>query len=486
MEPVGATASILTFVTVAFSATKSIYGALSAIKDGPEILGSINNEISHLQNILQRLLQVVSSTARPIDRSQLEQMVKKCRDDLVGFESKLRQLDVSGAHGRRGQLWRKLKICFEEKDLDRMRQSVGRHVQLLTLYLGTIQDQQSSLIATQSTEILARIQQLHQSSSTAAQSTEILDRIQYLQQTSPSATQLNEVITCLQQLQQSMATLQVSNMSAQTKIVSSGISSRVVELDDDNSPISQQTALDDTIARLMRLLEKRPSIVEFDDAQEIFEDLERLLHSVRDDARSTNVGEGDEDQGADVSKEMKLFTSLLFSAESLRVNQTGRSICLSTNQWLIQKESMNFIESMKPRAAIFQQRKRKEMDTGDNVLTVTTTKRQRKLLPVSQNTFESEVCGSGFLGSLTVKSKTKKKMITVSVNRSQLLFNRFTSILPRVIVCQILPNDSHVFQVASYGSVQDLMRLIVDNKASLHDHDENGWSLLHLTILLFI
>ncbi|KAF5687093.1 hypothetical protein FCIRC_2481 [Fusarium circinatum] len=310
MEPVGATASILTFVTVAFSATKSIYGALSAIKDGPEILDSINDEISQLQNILQRLSQVVSSTTRPTDRSKVEQMVKKCRDDLVGFEVKLRQLDVSGADGRRGQLWRKLKICFEEKELDRMRHS-------------TIQDQQSSLITTQSTEILARIQQLQQSSSTATQSTEILNRIEYLQQTSPSATQLNDVLVSLQQLQQSMATLQISSTSAQNKIGSSGISSRVVELDDEDSSISQQTALDDTIARLIRLLEKKPSIVEFDDAQEIFEDLERLLHSVRDDVRSTNVGDWDEDRDADVSKEIKLFTGLLFSAQSLRVNQTA-------------------------------------------------------------------------------------------------------------------------------------------------------------------
>ncbi|KAF5684639.1 hypothetical protein FDENT_6644 [Fusarium denticulatum] len=197
MEPMGAAASILTFVTVAFCATQSIYGVLSAIKDGPEILGSINNEISQLQDVLQRLLQVVSSIARPADRS-LEQMVKICRDDLVGFEAKLYQLDVSGADGPRGQLWRKIKICFKEKDLDRMRLKVGRHVQLLTLSSGTIQEQQSSLIATQSTEILARIQQLQQSSSTTAQSTQILNRIEYLHQTSPSATQFNEVLELTQ------------------------------------------------------------------------------------------------------------------------------------------------------------------------------------------------------------------------------------------------------------------------------------------------
>ncbi|KAI1011823.1 hypothetical protein LB503_004774 [Fusarium chuoi] len=327
MEPVGATASILTFVTVAVSATKSIYGALSAIKDGPEILSSVNNEISQLQNILQRLLQVVSSTASPTDRSNLEQMAKKCRDDLVGFEAKLRQLDVSGADGRRDQLWRKLKICFEEKDLDRMRQSVGRHVQLLTLYLCTIQDQQVSLIAIQSTEILARIHQLQQSSPTATQSTDMLAHIHSLQQTSATEAQLNEVLVSLQQLQQDMAVLRVSSTSAQSK----NVSSRVVELDDKNSPISQQTALDDTIARLMRLVEKKPSTMEFGDAQEIFADLERLLQSVGDDVHSSKAREGDQNKHTDVSNEMKLFTSLIFSAQTLRVNQTGKLICFASN-----------------------------------------------------------------------------------------------------------------------------------------------------------
>ncbi|KAI1063892.1 hypothetical protein LB506_005820 [Fusarium annulatum] len=332
MEPVGATASILTFVTVAFSATKSIYGALSAIKDGPEVLSSINHEISQLQNILQRLLQVVSSTARPTDK--LEQMVKKCRDDLVGYEVKLRQFDVSGADGRRGQLWRKLKLCFEEKELDRIRHVVGRHIQLLTLHLGTIQDEHTSLIATQSTDILAHVKRLQQSSSTTTQSTKILNRIECLQETAPTATQLNEVLVSLQQLQQDMAVLRLSCPSVQTQTGSSSIPSSVVELDDKDSPISQQTALDDTIARLMRLIEKKPSVMEFHDAQEIFDDLERLLQSVRDDIHSTKTAGGYQDKGADVSKEMKLFTSLIFSAQSLRVNQTGKLIYLPTNYWL--------------------------------------------------------------------------------------------------------------------------------------------------------
>ena len=139
-----------------------------------------------------------------------------------------------------------------------------------------------------------------------------------------------------------------------------------------------------------------------------------------------------------------------------------------------------------PQLAIFQERKQKELHTNDTVITVATTKRREKLLFVSEDAPTDELYGRGFYGTLTLKSKTKKKMITLSVQQGQLLYDRFTSLLPRVIVCNILPNNSPVFRVASHGSVQDLMRLIVENKASLDDHDEDGWSLLHANIHLLL
>lgn len=131
--------------------------------------------------------------------------------------------------------------------------------------------------------------------------------------------------------------------------------------------------------------------------------------------------------------------------------------------------------------AISQERKRKELHTNDAVITIATTKRREKLLFVSEDAPPNTLYGRGFCGSLSLKSKTKKKMVTLSVQQGQLLFDRFTSLLPRVIVCNILPNNSPVFVVVSKGSVEDLMRLIVESKASLDDHDEDGWSLLHVS-----
>ncbi|RBR12478.1 uncharacterized protein FIESC28_08602 [Fusarium coffeatum] len=274
MEAVGFGASILTFVAAAVSVSKSIHDILSAIKDGPETIGFLNNEISQLEAILQRLLQVSASTAGLSDRPELEQLVKKCKDDLVAFEAKLRQLDVSGADSRRGRLWRKLKICLEEKDLDHIRGVVKWHVHILTLHMVIVQTRELPAL----TDILPTLQQIHQG----------------------------------------VAALQVASTSAAIiKVDSSGMPSRVTELDDTESNIAEDVALDDAIARLMKLLEKRPGVVESDDSKKIVDDLSRLLYFVQDEVLSEKKGGDDQD----VLNEVKLFTSLIICAPSISLNQ---------------------------------------------------------------------------------------------------------------------------------------------------------------------
>lgn len=71
-------------------------------------------------------------------------------------------------------------------------------------------------------------------------------------------------------------------------------------------------------------------------------------------------------------------------------------------------------------------------------------------------------------------------MLRLSVNQGQPLFDSFTSILPCAMVCNILPENSLVFDTARSGSVQDLLKLFEGGLANLHDHDTDGWSLLHV------
>ncbi|KAF5677368.1 hypothetical protein FHETE_1881 [Fusarium heterosporum] len=259
MEGLGAAASIATFVTIA----KSIHDALSAIKDGPQIIRHLSDEIAQLESVLQRLSQSSFSSVDAADQSALIALVKK--------------------RPGRGRIWRKLKLCFTEKDLDQIRHVVRGHVQLLTCRLSFIQVQQGSFTATQSDKIFG----------------------------------------LLQQLQQDVAALHAAQTSSQrTSDDHGGHMTDQMDLDDANVPPSLGYGLDESIVRLIRLLEKKSCVTESDDSQELVEDLERLLQSVEKDSGLPKTCTCQAD-GEDVSKEVKLITNLILSAPSMKINQNG-------------------------------------------------------------------------------------------------------------------------------------------------------------------
>ncbi|RBR17539.1 hypothetical protein FVER53590_12056 [Fusarium verticillioides] len=426
MEAVGAGASILTFITVAFSVTQSIYSALSAIKDGPEVIRLLTDEIFQLKSILQRLNEVSFVSINDIDKSQVNSLAKKCKDDLSTLNSRLKSLDVAASEGRRDRLWRNLKLSFS--DLDQIRHVVRGHVQHLTVRLNLIQVQQGSFTATQSTQIL----------------------------------------NLVQQLKQDISALQTTNTATLTaEEDSSSTSARVTDVDDEEMDCSPDTSLDESINRLMRLLERKPCVVDSDDSEELLKDIEHLLKGVRNHAKPVESEGTCQNCDADVSKELQLMAHVILSSTSMMINQT---------------EATKFWRPAGEQLLISQEPKRKAFETDDGVITVTTTKRRRKASPKGKNENAKNESRRDFLAKLTYLSKSTKKMLSLSVSQRQLVLNSFTSTLPSAMVCNILPENSLVFVTAQSGSVQDLLKLFEGGEASIHDHDTYGWSLLHYSV----
>ncbi|CVK86527.1 uncharacterized protein FMAN_06203 [Fusarium mangiferae] len=427
MEAVGAGASILTLITVAFSVTQSIHSGLSAIKDGPGVIRSLTREIAQLESVLQRLKQIPFASINNIDRSQLKALAKRCKGDLAELDHRLKSLDVSTLDGRRGRLWRNLKLCFSEKELDHIRNAVQSHLHHLTIQFHIIQARQLSLTATQSTQILSD----------------------------------------LQHLKQEIAALRInSTASLVTEEESPSTSVRVTEVDDEEMDCSPDTSLDESINRLMRLLEKKPCVVESDDSEELLKDIEYLLDYIRNDAEPVESEGACQNCQQDVSKELKLMANIILSSPSMMINQTDAT--------------KRFWRPTGEQLLISQEPKRKAFETEDGVVTVTTTKRYQNLSSeIERGKIETR---RDFVAKLTYTSKSTKKMLRLSVNQGQSLFNSFTSILPCAMVCNILPGDSLVFDTARSGSVQDLLKLFEGGLANLHDHDTNGWSLLHHSV----
>ena len=126
-----------------------------------------------------------------------------------------------------------------------------------------------------------------------------------------------------------------------------------------------------------------------------------------------------------------------------------------------------------------QERERKFIDIHSGTLTVTTIKRQRKHVsrlrcgvPDGIDNNEEE-----FTTQVMLKPKSSPTMVRLQRDR----LHGSLSEIPRLIINNILPRDSVVFQVADRGTVEDLLALLDQGKASLHDHDVNSQSLLHVS-----
>ncbi|KAF4459111.1 hypothetical protein FALBO_14132 [Fusarium albosuccineum] len=435
MDPVSAGASVVTFITLAFSASKTIHNVLSSIKDGPRVIRDLGDEISQLQSILGRISQISFDPVDVNDVTELGGLGRKCADDMTSFESKLKHVNVSEADGRSGRLWRKLKHCLTEKGLEQMRQVIRGHVQLLTIRLTLMQTQQLSLSATQSTEIL----------------------------------------NLLQQLKHDVTTLHKNSVSAENSDMSpTGSGSRVVELNSSETMPSTDSTLTESITRLVKLVDEKTCVVESDNAEQLLDDLEHLLKSIqraeaaKDSAeKAVYSSQVDHSKSEDFSKELRLVTSLVLSAPSININQTG---------------PLRFLTDIPEGTIIHQQRKRKTIEIADGVITWTSSKRRRKSPTLGD--IEDITRVREFWSKIVFKPRNTNHMLMLSVNQGKVLFDSFASMLPRITVSNILPAESLVFKLAAGGRIQDLIRLVSEDRGSLNDHDTNGWSLLHIKVLM--
>ena len=123
---------------------------------------------------------------------------------------------------------------------------------------------------------------------------------------------------------------------------------------------------------------------------------------------------------------------------------------------------------------IRQQRKRRNIDLGTGTLTVSTQKR-RKTYAGRDNDEDRE-----FIAKILFKSKATRSVLTISVRQAEKIYGAVTSI-PTLFASNVLQNGSEVFKLAANGDLKELKVRLARGEASLHDRDEDGLSLLHVS-----
>ncbi len=112
---------------------------------------------------------------------------------------------------------------------------------------------------------------------------------------------------------------------------------------------------------------------------------------------------------------------------------------------------------------------------GGNSLTLQVNHRTKRSRDASNHESTQD-----YTAKVVVQLSKESPRLVLSVNRAQLATGNFLYI-PRVALSNVIPSGSPIFELAKQGKAQDILELVGVGQASLHDRDENGWSVLHVS-----
>lgn len=384
--------------------------------------------MKQLEDVLARIKDLVVGPMHSTDLAELASLSTRCKTDLAAFASKLGRLNLTPHERRIGRAWKRLKAAFNEKELERMRDTIRDYIRTLNIRLTLLSTAHLSLSTTQSCEILDLLRQL---------------RIE-------------------------VRTSSVSNTEPHV----AGPSLEAPTHGNASAPCQADAILEQSIDRLIQLVKGKECTVDSDDAEQLISDLQVLLESAQEKESSStplettvDLARADNHQST-VLKELKLASSLIFSAPSIAINGRGPAKLMVPS----------------PQGFVLQQkRKRKVIDTGSGTLTVVTNNRRRVYDRQDDSATTGNRGGKDFMAQIFFTSSISNSLLSISVSQGQVLHGSVSTI-PRVLHGNIIPTDSQVFSTAAKGNVEDLVSLLTQGNASLHDHDPDGWSLLHVSL----
>lgn len=133
MEAVASGASVLAFIVIALKSTKAVHQAVSSIKDGPKQVQQLASTLQGLEGTLEQLSRSRAFTESDsgLDLVEIEKLVKRCSEDMTSFDGKLKRLQISSSTRELGNVWKRIKIMLQEKDLEHMWTVVHGHFDIL-------------------------------------------------------------------------------------------------------------------------------------------------------------------------------------------------------------------------------------------------------------------------------------------------------------------------------------------------------------------
>ncbi|KAM0560092.1 hypothetical protein ACHAPJ_004052 [Fusarium lateritium] len=303
MEAIGAGASTLAFVLLALKSAKVIHESLSSIKDAPKAVRELVEDIQILQLVLGRMSHCTLQNAPTSTLASLDETLQNCTLELSSIESRLARFSNSSPNNRSSRLYKGVLAYVKKEDLENARSRIRDKSTQMNLYLGLIQAQS---ISDTSSKI----------DNQAAATTNILQQI--LDEVSKLHERLNQDVT----------------QTAPEDDVDATIT-------DQFEAMTMSSELEASISRLSSLVDHDGSTLDADDAEQIVDDLRRLVTIAKDkscgksnDSDQTHAySKGVDDRAVVLRRDLNLIEGLILSAPIIAINKPGNDEAVSP--WML-------------------------------------------------------------------------------------------------------------------------------------------------------
>ncbi|KAK4163278.1 hypothetical protein QBC43DRAFT_319825 [Cladorrhinum sp. PSN259] len=451
MEAIGAGASVVAFITLAVQSAKTVSDTLSGIQDAPENVRHATSAVGMLQAALDQLLQCPSVSQGHTSRD-LHDNIKQCYEDLAGFASKLRKIQISGTASRSRQLWKRVRAFIDEKEIDRMVKIVTSHSSTLSLWLQSLQ---SAAIHDSKNQISA----LSRTISASAQDTQTrmtgelqaigmkleISRTESTDAHKDIDTKFSLILQAIESIKLATRTTDQDDETANSKSAQHPSSTPIEHPDDERS--KEDAKVMKSVHRLQALVDQERRVLDMEEVDGIIEDLQSVIMAVQNKAKDSS-GE----------RLFKRISAVLGSAQMVSLNEVVPV-------------------ANRPTGQIIEQKRFREESTIESGNLIITGKKRR--IRKQHDSYDDEE----FVGRMIFfPHKGARSMFTAIIKQNTTWTSSFTSI-PHLQVNPILPNDSLVFQHIQEGRLDALVEMLRNGHASLRDHDERGNSLLAVAAL---
>ncbi|KAL9024191.1 MAG: hypothetical protein Q9196_006697 [Gyalolechia fulgens] len=534
-------ASLITLIAFSLQSTKLVYQTIDDIRDGPSVITSLAESTKRLESILQQLLQLINHSGQsqqahsPTTWKPLQQKISECSKDMQEASHKLDALNPNGAKHQVDRAWKRVKLSLKDSFFTRLDGQVKSHLAELGLQLQIVntdvrQTQQhhtsetffrtiNNQLSLQSTSlhdhITEKAQGIEASLTTLVTGVDVADknRVEESRQLRDSFEQINDTLTSrLNENEQSSRQLvqlsneQIAAQFDQLHAISADQSQTILELlhqirgclknessaatpaDKESNTKAQDTldsvtskdgggALSAAIDRLCRYTSNTTTTYDSDEADDIIDDLEHIINALLDhDARNSGATHSERkrkrhaDNGdPDVPREIKKIRGMLTASRAVEVY--GSSLAR------MGRSNHGTRKGVRHSTEVY------EMANCTAVVSIASGTYDKRMLISNTGTGLVRSTRDSYQGNISILPTHSTSATRISVSFTQrLTYSGFSSPHPRLSFHPIIPDNADIFTAVKNGNVDWMLELLGTGKASLHDCDCEGRSLLNYAI----